>query len=325
MSFLLAAGYFASDPRHSFIPAGGLSSSSAVTMKRRTEPTEVISPLTSKKKKFEELGLNLSSTSDDGAQCSNQATQGAAVADVTEKTKGKTGIQESSIPPKKEDRCIEDLETSAAVAEVAEKMKGKTGIQESKKPPKREDCCVEDLETSAEVADVTEKTGIQECKKPPVEDLETRNPEPTVSPATFVSDISIAPFNTPVSFYEVHELDRLYSSDEYYDDEGPEPTLSPATFVSDISIASFNTPVSDDDVEVQDLDRLYSSDEYYDDANLERTLSPATFVSDISIASFNTPVSDDDEEYHHEPHDYDGPRSSDEDNDDDYIFISTHW
>ncbi|XP_078503504.1 uncharacterized protein LOC144762234 isoform X3 [Lissotriton helveticus] len=280
MSFLLAAGYFASDPRHSFIPAGGLSSSSAVTMKRRTEPTEVISPLTSKKKKFEELGLNLSSTSDDGAQCSNQATQGAAVADVTEKTKGKTGIQESSIPPKKEDRCIEDLETSAAVAEVAEKMKGKTGIQESKKPPKREDCCVEDLETSAEVADVTEKTGIQECKKPPVEDLETK---------------------------------------------GPEPTLSPATFVSDISIASFNTPVSDDDVEVQDLDRLYSSDEYYDDANLERTLSPATFVSDISIASFNTPVSDDDEEYHHEPHDYDGPRSSDEDNDDDYIFISTHW
>ncbi|XP_078503500.1 E3 ubiquitin-protein ligase RNF8 isoform X1 [Lissotriton helveticus] len=64
--------------------------------------------------------------------------------------------------------------------------------------------------------------------------------------------------------------------------------------------------------------------------NPEPTGSRATLVGDTSIASFNTPVSDDDdddeeEEYHHEAHDYDGPYSSDEDNDDDYIFLSTHW
>ncbi|XP_069092416.1 cap-specific mRNA (nucleoside-2'-O-)-methyltransferase 1 isoform X1 [Pleurodeles waltl] len=50
-------------------------------MKRRTEPTEVVSPLTNKKKKFEDLGLNLSSTSDDDTQCSNPATQESSTSD----------------------------------------------------------------------------------------------------------------------------------------------------------------------------------------------------------------------------------------------------
>lgn len=46
-------------------------------MKRRTEP-EFSSPQKKQKKRIEDLGLTLSSTSDDETQFSNHATQGKA-------------------------------------------------------------------------------------------------------------------------------------------------------------------------------------------------------------------------------------------------------